>query len=375
MSHEVLTELRRELREIDRKLFEVIAKRQTLAGQIGRVKTHLSLPTRDYMQEKEVIQRSQRYAREFGLSLGLVERLMTELIRASLTVQERDHLVQHAKGSGRAALVIGGAGRMGRWFVQFLASQGFEVEVADPAGGVEGFPHRADWNTSDLDQDIVMVAAPLGETAVILREMAQRRPRGLVFDVGSLKGPLRESFTNLVEAGARVTSVHPMFGPDTELLSGRHVIFVDVGVPEATREAKALFEPTTAIQVEMDLESHDRVIAYVLGLSHALNIAFFTALSESRETVPRLAELSSTTFDAQLQIARGVAHDNPRLYFEIQALNDYGNESITALLKAVELQRSVVQSGNEDGFIALMERGREYLQGKGVSAAVDEAAG
>ena len=31
----------------------------------------------------------------------------------------------------------------------------------------------------------------------------------------------------------------------------------------------------------MELEHHDRLISYVLGLSHALNIAFFTALANS----------------------------------------------------------------------------------------------
>lgn len=46
----------------------------------------------------------------------------------------------------------------------------------------------------------------------------------------------------------------------------------------------------------MDPESHDGLIAYVLGLSHALNIAFFTALAESGEAAPRLARMSSTTF-------------------------------------------------------------------------------
>ena len=30
----------------------------------------------------------------------------------------------------------------------------------------------------------------------------------------------------------------------------------------------------------MGLDEHDRLIAYVLGLSHALNIAFFTALAK-----------------------------------------------------------------------------------------------
>ena len=81
----------------------------------------------------------------------------------------------------------------------------------------------------------------------------------------------------------------------------------------------------------MDLDEHDRLIAYVLGLSHALNIAFFTALAESGEAAPRLARMSSTTFDAQLDVATRVAGENPDLYYEIQSLNDYGEESLQAL--------------------------------------------
>ena len=119
-----------------------------------------------------------------------------------------------------------------------------------------------------------------------------------------------------------------------------------------------------AERVVMGLDEHDRLIAYVLGLSHALNIAFFTALAESGEAAPRLARLSSTTFDAQLEVAGRVALDSPALYFEIQALNEYGTESLTALLFAVERLRAIVRSGDSSGFRQLMERGRAYLAGR-----------
>ena len=108
-----------------------------------------------------------------------------------------------------------------------------------------------------------------------------------------------------------MTSVHPMFGPDTELLSGRHVIFIDAGSPEALEAAQGLFASTMAERVVMGLDEHDRLIAYVLGLSHALNIAFFTALADSGEAAPRLARLSSTTFDAQIDVASKVAAGEP----------------------------------------------------------------
>ena len=113
--------------------------------------------------------------------------------------------------------------------------------------------------------------------------------------------------------------------------------------------------------VDMDLDTHDRLMAWVLGLSHAINVAFFTALASGEAPVSELAEISSTTFDTQLRAAEPVAHENPRLYFEIQARNAHGGESLQALSEAVEAIRKMVAAGDEDGFVRLMEEGRAHL--------------
>ncbi|MDB4963362.1 MAG: chorismate mutase [Myxococcales bacterium] len=355
--------LRTELGQIDKDILALVARRQVVAQKIGQTKRDAGIPTRDYRQERDVVERARAAAVEHGLTPQLGEELILALIRGSLTVQEKDTVAATGEGSGRRVLVIGGCGHMGRWFVRYLGAQGFTVEVADPSGTAPaGITHHRDWRTVTLDHELIVVAAPMPATAQILDAMVASPPKGVVFDVGSLKSPLRRSLRALQAAGAQVTSVHPMFGPDTELLSGRHVIFVDVGSPQATAAARALFEPTMATLVEMDLESHDRLIAYVLGLSHALNIAFFTALAESGEAAPKLATLSSTTFDAQLGVAAKVAAENPDLYFEIQTLNDYGTESLAALLYAVERLRSVVRANDLEGFRQLMNRGKSYLQ-------------
>ena len=357
-----LEELRAELARLDSRLVDLVGERQRLVSRIGRTKAEAGMPTRDYRQEKEVYERVRRDATARGVEAKLVDGLFALLIRSSLARQERDRVEAGSSGSGRRALVIGGAGRMGGWFVRFLASQGFTVEVADPAGEVEGFRSFSDWRGAGLDQDVIVVASPLEQTARILSDLAALRPSGLVFDIASLKGPLRAPLRLLRDAGVRVTSIHPMFGPDTELLSSRHVIFVEVGSPEATNQARELFASTMANRVDMEFEDHDRLIAFVLGLSHALNLSFATALSESGEQVPRLAEISSTTFDAQLEVAARVASESPDLYYEIQALNECGAESLDALSTAVERLRAAVQSNGSEEFTRLMLAGRAYLQ-------------
>jgi chorismate mutase/prephenate dehydrogenase len=356
-----LEDLRAALTELDEQLIHLVARRQSLSERVASVKRATGRATRDFAREREVILRGRAVAERLGVQPDLAESLLRQLIQSSLATQEHARVAAHAHGSGKRALVIGGCGKMGGWFSEFLASQGFRVTIADPSGARSGFERLDDWQSDGLDFDVIVLATPLSATADLLRKLAERAPRGLIFDLGSLKTPLRAGLEALVNAGCRVTSLHPMFGPDTELLSGRHVIFIDLGNAAALREAQDLFAPTMAERVVMGLDEHDRLIAYVLGLSHALNIAFFTALADSGEAALRLGQLSSTTFDSQLEVASRVAAESPDLYFEIQSLNEYGNESLLALRQAVDRLVGAVSTGNADEFKSLMQRGRAYL--------------
>ena len=356
-----LEKLRDGLTEVDQKLIELIAERQRIVSEIGRNKRTTGRATRDYAREKDVLDRARNQAASLDIDPGLAEEILTSLIRASLENQERDRVAAEGRGDGRRVLVIGGAGKMGGWFTDFFRSQGFATYIAD-LGAVDSDDSFSDWRKAGTDYDVIVVAAPLAASGQILAELAALKPRGLVFDIGSLKTPLRHGLRALAEAGCAVASLHPMYGPDTRLLSGRHLIFVDAGSDAATASAKELFSSTMVEQLDMGLDDHDRLIAYVLGLSHALNIAFFTALAESGEAAPRLARLSSTTFDAQLLVSAAVAQDNPHLYYEIQHLNEFGLGPLEALYEATGRIRELIAKGDQAGFVELMENGRAYLK-------------
>jgi len=355
-----LDELRSDLSAVDRQLVEVIARRQKIVADIGRHKRGSGRATRDYEREKDVLEMARTQAAALDVDPDLADDIMSSLIQASLASQEKDRVAAEGKGDGRRVLVIGGAGKMGGWFVNFFRSQGFSTDVADT--GVHDSPGNfSDWRAAGVDYDVIVVATPLAVSDEILKALAVKKPTGLIFDIGSLKTPLRDWLAALRQQDCKVASLHPMYGPDTELLSGRHLIFVDVGSAEATANAKELFASTMVEQLDMGLDDHDRLIAYVLGLSHALSVAFFTALAESGEAAPKLATMSSTTFDAQLLVSAAVARDNPYLYFEIQNLNEFGLQPLEALCESVDRVRRLVANGDEAGFVELMKKGRDYM--------------
>src|SRR5256886_14874599 len=103
--------------------------------EVARVKRAGGRPARGYEREGEVILGVRAAASERGVSPALAEQLLRLPIRSSLTTQEQASVIARGAGTGRRALVHGGAGKMGGWFVSLLASPGVTVEGADPAPG------------------------------------------------------------------------------------------------------------------------------------------------------------------------------------------------------------------------------------------------
>src|SRR5271165_7509139 len=146
-----LDELRAALTALDGELLELVARRQTLSEQVAAVKRATGLATRDFAREREVILLGRNTAERLGVSPDLAESLLRQLIQSSLTTQEQARVAAQGHGTGKRALVVGGRGKMGGWFAEFLASQGFRVMIADPAGGLPGYEYLADWQDHPLD--------------------------------------------------------------------------------------------------------------------------------------------------------------------------------------------------------------------------------
>ena len=354
--------LRNELSELDLKIIELVHRRQVLSEEIGAIKRDKGRPTRDYQREKLVIELAKSHAEKLNVDPLMVVDLMQLLIQSSLKTQESARVKEEGQGNGKKVLIIGGLGRMGSWFSEFMSMQGYDVHIADKNIDEEDESHFSNWKDTDDNYDITLVATPLRESKEILEEILEHGREGILFDIASIKSPIKETLTKISEKGMRVTSIHPMFGPDTDLLTGNHIVFMNLDEQDSHLEIMKLFESTTAQLIEMSIDSHDYAISYVLGLSHIINIAFSKVLHDSGEKEEEFSQVSSTTFKDQIEVARRVSQENPNLYFEIQHLNDHSIKTIEELNRVIQEISDAITMGSEENFVKIMNSGKKYFE-------------
>ncbi|MEN1728215.1 MAG: chorismate mutase, partial [Pseudomonadota bacterium] len=149
-----IDELRERLDAIDATLVTLAAERQRVVSEIGRSKQKQGRQLRDFKREREVLDHVRAKAVELSLDPDLAEDLLKRLIDASLTRQEQERGQLTAHGTGRRALVIGGAGRLGGWLASFLDNQGFELLLADPSFEQDEDRRFRDWRDAPAGVDV-----------------------------------------------------------------------------------------------------------------------------------------------------------------------------------------------------------------------------
>ncbi|MDD5090667.1 MAG: prephenate dehydrogenase/arogenate dehydrogenase family protein [Candidatus Wallbacteria bacterium] len=327
-----IDDLRKQIRESDASLIEIIGTRLRLAAEIGELKKQSGIPLKDYEVEKTVLESAAAAAENNGVPADLAREVMRALIRESCIEQERLSYSGY-KGDLERILVIGGGGGMGQWLCGFFAGQGHSVTVLDPRGA-EGFQICADLKSGIESATCIAIATPLETVPDMIRAVADSGFRGVAFDIASLKGFLTESLAYAKGLGVQVCSIHPMFGPSVRTLSDRVICFCDCGSARANAVVEGFFSQTAVSRVRLSIDEHDRAVSYVLGLSHLINVVFMDMLVKSDFSYQDLLRIASTTFLSQMVTTESVIRENPELYYAIQQLNPF-RERLYAELKTV----------------------------------------
>ncbi len=355
-----LEKMRQDVRQIDRDIIRLIARRLELTRNIGKIKKESGLPLLNYQVEKAVIENARALADDLQLSRDFVKAVTQLLINESRTQQERLHYSAYT-GDKETILIVGGAGEMGRWLYSFFEIQGHEVFIYDIKKADSRFQAVATLEEGLKRASCAVISVSLDVVPVTIERIVASKFKGLIFDIASIKGHLVNSIEIAQQNGALITSIHPMFGPDVRTLSDKVICFCDCGSAEALNRAEAFFQDTAARNVEIDLDTHDKAISYVLGLSHIINIIFMKVLSGSDFDYDELLNISSTTFLSQMNTASSVINENPELYYLIQKYNPFKEEIFRQIKDAIETTISCIVDDQQDLFTRRMETSKAWL--------------
>ena len=360
MSEREIARLRDEVASVDKEIVALVARRLHLAEQIGLEKKLAGLPLRHAEVEGQVQIRLLRECGVRGISEEFAEALADALIRESVRHQESLRLPEPVP---RRVLVIGGAGQMGRWLCRYFQSRGFPVTVNDTAGPLEDFPFEPDLAKGIAEADVIVVSVPMSVAPAVLEQVAGLRPKALLFDICSIKAPVEKQLRTMGASGLRAASVHPMFGPNLWPLSSGTILYSDCGNGVAVLEAKDLFRASGAAAVDVSLDHHDELMAFLLGLSHVTLLAFARSVALSPFDLPGLRRPAGTTFSRLSLAAAGLLEDPAGLLRDIQALNPHTPAVHRHLREALDDWRRASEDSDTKDFVAMIEHARTYFGG------------
>ena len=306
-----LEDVRTEIQDIDMQILGLMKRRLELAVLVGEDKVARNAAVRNIPQENKVIDRYRGFALENGMNPVYAEKICRTLMQESIEIQAA---LPRTTSRMRHIAIVGGYGKMGRWFADLLKGAGHRVDIIDPSSGNGLVIEDAKW------ADAVIVSVPISRTGPILQKLDEIcKPETLIFDLASLKSPFIDVLQDM-GSRRRVCSIHPMFGPSAESMYERNVIVCDCGSEAAVDEAM-----------------------------------------ESGIDFPDMQSVASTTFSKLMDTNESVALEDPYLYYEIQHMNANREQMLTEFDTAVHDVVEAALSDDPRAFKDLMDRGREYF--------------
>ncbi|MFC2056658.1 prephenate dehydrogenase [Chloroflexota bacterium] len=222
--------------------------------------------------------------------------------------------------------IIGGSGKMGRWFANFLLKDGKEVvttgrnkkkllEVKQQLG-VEVTTSLA---SAVESADVILISVSIDHFEEVVKQLQPHlNPKQIVIDITSIKVSPVETMHKYIKTGV-VLGTHPIFGPGAKGIRNQNFVLTPTDDKETAlaQKIKQYLEARGAIVTLMPPHEHDEMMAVILGLSHFIAIASAdTLLSFNR--LKQMKAIGGPTYKVLLTLAESVITEDPKLYASLQ---------------------------------------------------------
>lgn len=357
MAPDELGRLRKELAGYDGAIARAVAARLRVAKRIGDAKRVRGRPIRNRAVERQVLRRWAEEFESIGVPKDRAHAFARWLVEEAVRVQE---LSRGPRPGPRYRVVIaGGAGGMGRLLGDRLRAIGHDVRVVDPAARrrrVGPHPVEPDLALAAAGADYVLVATPISAAASVYRALWRSGTRATVVDILSVKAPIRHWIAVGRRAGYRVSSAHPLFGPNARTVSGELVLLVDCGDTTANARTAALLRTLGVVVERVRLRDHDRWMADLQVLPRLAGLSFLLAHDRGGPSARRARGIVTPSFRRQYDVSERLLRESTALSFAIQSENPHAMSATERFVEGVEELRALLRRNGGAAYRARLEQ-------------------
>lgn len=208
----------------------------------------------------------------------------------------------------RNVTIIGGRGKMGKFFTEQLSGAGHKVSLLG-----------SDWeNAAQLlgEAELVLVSVPIGKTVEVIERAAKYLAATTALtDITSLK--VQPVQAMLEFHSGPVMGLHPMFGPSVTSFSKQKVI-VCPGRQDDTFQWLLDFIASSGGELIVSTpQEHDRMMAIVQAMRHFSRFSLGVFLAEEKIDIDRSLSMSSPTYRQEIDIVNRLFAQSPHLCADI----------------------------------------------------------
>jgi len=264
--------------------------------------------------------------------------------------------------------IIGGAGKMGRWFAKFLLKDGKEVVIsgrnekklleAKRQLGVEVASNVEAVKSADA----VLLSVPIESFEEVAAQISPHiQPRQIVVDISSIKVFPVETMHKHLKTRL-VLGVHPLFGPGAESVANQNFVLTPTNDEERAlaQKIRKYLEARGGRVSLMTPREHDEKMAIVLGLSHFIAIVSADTLlsSDLRQT----EAISGITYKVLLTLVESVLSEDPELYASLQMNLPNITEIEKLFQRKAKVWADLVKNKDRQKFVRQMKILRDKLE-------------
>ena len=337
VSPSTLDELRVKIDAIDSQMVELLAQRAELTAQVGQYKSQVGLPIYVPEREAELISKRRQQAQERGVSPILVEDLLRRIMRESYHTQNVKYLCTNPEL--KKIVVVGGAGALGRIFVDMFKRSGYPVSVLE----------QRDWpNAEEIFKDagLVMVAVPIKVTESIIAKLDNLPADCVLVDITSTK---QKPLAAMLKAhSGPVLGLHPMFGPDVSSLVKQVVVVCHGRDEEKYQWLLQQLRIWGSILQVVNAQEHDDAMVFIQVMRHFCSFVFGAHLAGENPNLKQLISLSSPIYRLELAMVGRLFAQDPALYADI-IFDNQGSVSLLSKFNQQFLKALALVEGNNKG--------------------------